>query len=494
MTSTHIRRRTTSRASRRITSPTSRRTITRAAAGGAVLTLALLAGCEPDDRDDRPASDYATLVDELRALPGVDGVEGTPGTQGTERTFTVVLDPDSGEAELRTVGKRSHTLVNDHRYPSGTPEVTVQYGLFTAEIQPTRPSGEYVVCADACGQDRIELTGFLDLRALPDVESGSLTAGGTEVVLAGAQDRRAWVADALETDVRTRLIVRTAQEPESRWLVLSLGADGTADAVESLFDLADSTGAEVVEASVEQNIQYPSATLRVAEPADVPAVHDAVVAEAPDRGLSGFEVVTEDGFEVVMHHTGSSIEDIMEAHRQLTNAGSAVTRIGGGGGYVELTVPDSEVLRSVIAVVSDASWPLPQDTSVRVSHDDGADYRASFSVDEWDEREQLLTHLWDAGLVDVSYRDGHQDVDTTLEIGPESGFATPAGRSALVRILRTAEWEGTARIILDSGDRPSFTTTADGRAQDPHTTAPGAEGGMPGWGQEFIDAWNATAG
>lgn len=152
MTSTHIRRRTTSRASRRITSPTSRRTITRAAAGGAVLTLALLAGCEPDDRDDRPASDYATLVDELRALPGVDGVEGTPGTQGTERTFTVVLDPDSGEAELRTVGKRSHTLVNDHRYPSGAPEVTVEYGPFTTEAQQSRPGGEYVVCADACGQ------------------------------------------------------------------------------------------------------------------------------------------------------------------------------------------------------------------------------------------------------------------------------------------------------------------------------------------------------
>ncbi|SMY10789.1 hypothetical protein [Brevibacterium jeotgali] len=509
MTSTRTRRRTTSQ--------TPWRTVTRATAGGATLSLALLAGCEPDDRDDRPASDYATLVDELRSLPGVDSVESTPGapdtpvadadagpsspsppghspsSPATDSTFTVVLDPDSGEAELRTVGKRSHTLVNDHRYPSGAPEVTVGYGPFTAEIAQSRPDSEYVACADACGQDRIELTDFLDLRALPDVESGSLTAGGAEVVLAEDQDVRGWVADALETDVRTRLIVRTAQEPESRWLVLSLGADGTADAVASLFDLADLTGAEVVEASVEQSIQYPSATLRVAGPSDVPAVHDAVVAEVPDRELSGFEIVTDDGLEVLVDDDGPPIEHSMEARRLLTDARSAVTRIGGGGSYVELTVPDSEVLRSVVDTISDAAWPLPQDTSVRVSHEDSSDYKAPFSADEWDEREPLLTDLWDAGLVDVAYRYGHEDVDTTLEIGPESEFSTPAGRDALVQTLRGVDWKGTARITLASGDMPSFTTTADGRAQNPHNTASGAEADVHGWGQEFVDAWNESA-
>lgn len=528
MTSTHIRHRTTSRTSRRITPPTSRRAVARATAGGTALTLALLTGCEPDDRDDRPASDYATLVNELRSLPGVDSVEGTPEAQDTpgvdtdagrssgtsssssgpssptstapslsspdtDRTFTVVLDPDSGEAELRTVGKRAHTLVNDLRYPSGAPEVTVEYGAFIAEIPQTRPGSEYVVCADACGQDRLDLTDFLDLRALPDAESGSLTAGGTEVVLAEDQDPHGWVAEALETDVRTRLIVRTAHEPESRWLVLSLGTDGTADAVASLFDLADLTGAEVVEASVEQSIQYPSATLRVADPADIPAVHDAVATEFPGRAMSGFEIITEDGFEVFVLDTSSPIEDIMEARRLLTDARSAVTRIGGGGSYIELTVPDSEVLRSVVDTVSDAAWPLPQDTSVRVSHAEGSDYKASFSADEWVEREPLLTDLWDAGLIDLAYRDGDEDVDTTLEIGPESEFGTPAGRDALVHTLRGVSCEGTARITLDSGDIPTFTTTADGRAQDPHNTASGAEGDVHGWGQEFVDAWNESA-
>lgn len=483
MTSTRIRHRTTSQ--------TSRRTVTRATAVGTGLALILLTGCEPDNSDDRPASDYATLVDELRSLPGVDRVADTAGN--TDMTYTVLLDPDSGEAELRTVGKRSHALVNDLRYPSGAPEVTVEYGPFTAEIPQTRPGGEYVVCADACGLDRIDLTDFLDFRALPDVESGSLTARGTEVVLAEDQDLHGWAAEALETDVRTRLIVRMAQEAESRRLVLSLGADGTADTMTSLFALADVTGAEVVEATVEQSIQYPSATLRVADPADIPAVHDAVATEFPGRAMSGFEIVTEDGFEVFVRDTGSLIEDIMEAHHLLTDAGSAVTRIGGGGSYIELTVPDSEVLRSVVDTVSDAAWPLPQDTSVRVSHADGSDYKASFNADEWDEREPLLTDLWDAGLIDVAYRDGHEDVDTTLEIGPESEFGTPAGRDALVHTLRGVGWEGTARITLDSGDMPSFTTTADGRAQDPHNTASGAEGDVHGWGQEFVDAWNESA-
>ena len=405
----------------------------------------------------------------------------------------MVLDPDSGEAELRTVGKRAHTLVNDLRYPSGAPEVAVEYGAFIAEIPQTRPGSEYVVCADACGQtSSTSPTSSTSVHSpmpnpAPSLQAARRSCSREE------QDPHGWVAEALETDVRTRLIVRTAHEPESRWLVLSLGTDGTADAVASLFDLADLTGAEVVEASVEQSIQYPSATLRVADPADIPAVHDAVATEFPGRAMSGFEIITEDGFEVFVLDTSSPIEDIMEARRLLTDARSAVTRIGGGGSYIELTVPDSEVLRSVVDTVSDAAWPLPQDTSVRVSHAEGSDYKASFSADEWVEREPLLTDLWDAGLIDLAYRDGDEDVDTTLEIGPESEFGTPAGRDALVHTLRGVSCEGTARITLDSGDIPTFTTTADGRAQDPHNTASGAEGDVHGWGQEFVDAWNESA-
>ncbi len=494
------------------TLPPAGRVPLRGAAVCAALSLFVLTACEAEDHDKRPASDYEALVDGLRALPGVESVAPAatePATatattatgSATGRAYTVVLDPESGEAELRTVGKRSHTLVNDHAYPSGAPEVTVEYGQFTAEIPQTRPEDEGAVCADACGPDRIDLTDFLDLRALPETASGSLTPGGTTVVLAQDQDRRAWVEEALATDVRTRLIVHTAEDPKTRWLIMSLGADGTAERVRSVFDLADANGADVVEVAVEQQDEYQaehqSVILRVDEPADIPAVHDAVVAGSHRDADGSFDVVTDDGFEMPVGIDVSSIEEGVEAHRLLTDAGATVHRVSGGEGgrfsRVSLTAPDSEVLRSVVDLVSDAAWPLPQDASVRVQHEDSLDHRASFDAHQWEERAPLLTDLWDAGLTDVSYRNGYEGADTILEIGPDADFATPAGRDALITTLRDVGWEGTAQITLASGDMPSFTTTADGRAQDPHNTAPGAEDAVYGWGQDFIDAWDDSA-
>ncbi|HLR44250.1 MAG TPA: hypothetical protein VK065_03575, partial [Brevibacterium sp.] len=438
-----------------------RRPVATGAALGTAVALGLLAGCDATNEDDRPASDYATLAEELRALPSVTcvehattsnasgGAEATPtaedgsasesagpeqatgsgqatGASATEQcpstaepsddartTYTVVLDPGTGEAELRTAAKRSDALVNDHRYPSGAPDVTAEYGTFTAEIPHTGRAAGYEACADACG-GRLDFTDFLDLERLPDVRAGALTDRGADVVLADGTDPHAWVEEALATDAHLHLTVHTAQERDSEWLTLSLGADGTAESVTALLEIAESTGAEIVTASEVQNIEHASATLRVGGTADIPRVHDALVAEYPRNALDGFEIVTEAGFEVLLSSTGPQIDVVMDAHSLLEDAGAEVTRLGGRASYVELVAPDSEALSAVVERVSGASWPLPADTAVRIRQSHDSEYQASFEAGNWDERAPLLRDLWDAGFVEVEYRDDYGDLSTAL--------------------------------------------------------------------------------
>src|SRR5699024_4471249 len=293
-----------------------RRPVATGAALGTAVALGLLAGCDATNEDDRPASDYATLAEELRALPGVACVEHATTEQcpstaepsdEARTTYTVALDPGTGEAELRTAAKRSDALVNDHRYPSGAPDVTVEYGTFTAEIPHTGRAAGYEACADACG-GRLDFTDFLDLERLPDVRAGALTDRGADVVLADGTDPHAWVEEALATDAHLRLTVHTAQQRDSERLTLRLGADGTAESVTARLEIAESTGAEIVTASEVQNIEHASATLRVGGTADIPRVHDALVAEYPRNALDGFEIVTEAGFEVLLSSTGPQID------------------------------------------------------------------------------------------------------------------------------------------------------------------------------------------
>lgn len=472
-----------------------------------------LAGCEQQERDGRPVSDDAALSESLRALPGVEEVEEGDGAEGGT-AFTAVLAPDAGEAELRTTGKRSHALMSDYRYPSGEPSVTVEYGRFSAEILSThRPPGS--VCADGCGPNRLDLTDFLDLSLLPPVASGSLTQRGASVELHAETDPRLWLEKALATDARLLLHVSTEREDgdgdvdgtaeaggeqntaergsEDEWFALDLGADQTRQAVAALFDAVDASGAEVVEATSVQNLQYPSGTLRVTGPADIAGVDEALRAQFPEAALSGFEVLTEEGLEVRLDQTGSPIDDVLDAHRLLTDAGTAVTRIGGGGSYLELVAAEPDTLRRTAALLSGDAWPLPADTAVRIRREEGNVRQASFSAGEWDERAPLLSDLWEAGFTQVEYRDDYGDLSTALVIGPERDYRTPQARDALVRTLRAADWEGAARITLDADAEPSFTTTVDGRAQDPVNLAEDAGPELSGWGRAFVDAWDASA-
>src|SRR5699024_11906152 len=140
-----------------------------------------------------------------------------------------------------------------------------------------------------------------------------------------------------------------------------------------------------------------------------------------------------------------------DAHGLLEDAGAEVTRVGGRASYVELVAPDSDALSAVVERVSGATWPLPADTAVRIRQSDDSEYQASFEAGEWEDRAPLLRDLWDAGFVDVEYRDDYGDLSTALVIGPESVLTTAAGRDYLVMKLRGAGWVGSTRISLDTG-------------------------------------------
>lgn len=67
-------------------------------------------------------------------------------------------------------------------------------------------------------------------------------------------------------------------------------------------------------------------------------------------------------------------------------------------------------------------------------------------------------------------------------------------RDALIAALRGSDWQGTARITFEHPPCLTFESTADGKALNPHCSQHEASTELFGWGQEVIDAWDATAG
>ena len=62
-------------------------------------------------------------------------------------------------------------------------------------------------------------------------------------------------------------------------------------------------------------------------------------------------------------------------------------------------------------------------------------------------------------------------------------------------MLRAHDYPGRLQIGLSEGDHLIFWSEATGEAEDPYFALHDAETReIHGWAQEFIDAWNATAG
>lgn len=490
----------------------------------AVVFLLALSGCSVPEQDTRPRSDRATLLEKLQELPGVVDVEDPQDTHdpadvddpgdGAEpnaeeapegdEPIVAVFDADPDEADLRTAGSRLHRLVTGHRYPGGTPAVIVRSGDFTASPAALTgrrdPTATYPTDREAA---RLDLTELLDLRALPAVASGTVTESRAHVVLLDDTDPRAWMDEALETSAHLGLDVFASDDPDASPVYsVEMGTTASAEAVTSLHAVLDSVGARVVEFRVAPGIQHPYGGLAVEDPEDLIALQEELGTAFGSGALQGFSATTGTGTTVNLTVQRSSLEDQVDAVALLTDAGVAVTRVAGGGAAVHATADDGDALRTAADALADDSWPLASDTEVHLEHADSPAYASAFDASEWVDHVAVPAALWDAGFTSVrctlgpgAAAAGQDTTDLIFEIGRQTApdYTTAPGRDALIRTLRDVGWDGTANIVLDTGDLPSFTSTANGPAYDVSDASGVADAPRPGWGKEFIEGWDATA-
>lgn len=504
---------------------------------GLLVTLLVTSGCSVLERfgqgvsDPRPRSSIDALVEEIRALPGVaSATETSPGT--VEADLRIDASPD----ELDTTAGALFDLVNDFRYPGGTPAVTARSGKFTASIPEMLPDVMYDPPPTAP-----YLSALPYLHSLPEVASGHLPGGwgmlggmhpgplhpSSRVVveLEPGTDIAAWTesvaADSrpLELDVHRP---RTAYEPadptpqELRGemdrpnaveYVLDLGDPGTLPVLRDIHAALAGTDQLLARAEISPSRRDTALSIQVPAPTDIVPAFEHLENELGPLGYGeGTEVdmITDDG--LATSEPDEGFEDLFVVIDPLAERGGTVTGLRGDGtadgSTVSVGVPDADTLRDIVDYAGSEAWPLSPDTTLKI----GTDPRSSTSaatVAQWPTELPLLAALWEAGW-DASSID---DLRGLSAGGTQSTFAlgitvaardrttvhTQAEREEIVRLVRERDWDGTASIRIRIGDEElRFSSTADGLATDPsyeeYRTQPAR------WEKDFIALWDATAG
>ena len=484
-----------------------------------------------------PEVDYEAFAESVAELPAVESVDTDGDGDGDGEAFTAEISAEADEAALRTTGRRIMRLLGVAGVGYDASPLTIVSGPYTLE-------GAYGYSDPDTGtyrSDRLDLTDLPHLHALPDVASGILRNGTATVTLAEGADLRTWVEDAVTRDGHTRVHAYPAEEDsqetegpddtpgadggtdaqtaagsaagssavDRRWVPADsddleesfrfhLGSEANTEAVQKLFTAADAADATVVTAEVYTEGDV-DADLEL-QSLDALEQLDDVFTDEYDA-LTGFTFHTGDGLRldygssVESHYSPSapSIDDVLSAHEQIEDLGASLTSVSAGLREAEVEAPDTGVLRDVADAVSSSSWPLEPTERVSLHHPDSPDADSSLAAEWWGERVDVLASLWDAGFIDATER-GESATDVTIHRGQGPDFTTAAGRDALIAALRGADWQANARITLEDSQHLTFESTADGKALNPHNPQGDASAELSEWAQEFVDAWDATAG
>lgn len=482
-----------------------------------LLCLALLVatGCAPLEGrgiDLRPRSSIDTLVEEIRTLPGITAVaEADPGSVEAE------IDGTTGVRDLTATAEALFALVNDYRYPHGTPEVEVSSGRFTADV-PASPPGSAQPASSAAPA----LGALPFLHSLPEVAAGRLP-GGTrvEIELEADTDIGAWTEAAAARTRPLELAVhrpRTAAEPADPTPEQLPREPDLPNAVEYLVDLDDPASRAALEdihAALDQTPYLltraevgPSSgttdlTVQVPGWEDILPAYDHLgsalgAGGLPDRGSAEVvaAVVTDSGLEVKSPDDG--LTELLAVADPIAEHGGTMTSANARQGSIGIRVGDVDALTAVVDYASSDAWPLSSATRLQIGSAPQSD-SSHLTVAEWPAELPLLVSLWDAGW-DTSTVGRHTTEDGTasvLDIGVSAldrqAPPTAPEQTEIVRLLRAHDWHGDGAItIRAAGQTMHFASTADGRAS---SASLGPDGRRPtGWTADLIDAWNATAG
>lgn len=511
---------------------------------GALLLVATGCGLA----DDRPASDYGTIADALRALPAVTSVDGPhPSTDNVHdedadkdddedaTAFTVALNEDADAQSLRTTGSEAFVLVNDHRYPDGAPLITMTSGPYAGEI----PVGRGADCDCIPDPENTDLGVLPLLLTLPDVRAGDLgeISGATQIELEDDTDVRLWAEESAETAasgtdhdngfVRVKTVDSGGGDPQYR---LDLGGRGTAEAVRTLHDAADDAGATVTRAEIsvgdsdgahgtdgsndqeaqevqddpehehrrpdtDRNPVLTEGELTVAADADVIPAQRTLLEHFDEDVLGTFTVEAASGLSIDGPVDSDHLDAAADALDALAGADVTTASADAVDNTLTARADDADELRTAAQLVSSPDWPLEPGAEVTVQHTHGAGTGSVFRAADWPDHVGLVASLWEAGFTSVDVEEISHAADLRIRLGRSTGPdpRSDDGRTALVHALRTAGWDGTAEIIFVDDDHLAFTSTADGTAQEAANRLAGADRTPRGWEREFLDAWDASA-
>ncbi|MCK1803324.1 hypothetical protein MTQ12_09750 [Brevibacterium sp. R8603A2] len=504
---------------------------------GLLVTLLVASGCSVIERfgqgisDPRPRSSIGALVDEIRTLPGI-----TSATETSPGTVEADLRTDASADELGDTAGELFDLVNDFRYPGGTPAVTATSGKFTASVPESLPNTLYDPPPTAPA-----LSALPYLHTLPDVASGHLPGGwgmlggmhpgplrpSSRIVLEldPGTDMAAWTESVAARTRPYELDVhrpRTADEPADPTPQDLRGEMDRPSAIEYVLDLADPgtlpvlrdthsalTGTDqlLTRAEISPSRRDTALSIQVPAPTDIVPAFEHLENELGPIGYGeGTEVdmITDDG--LATSEPDEGFEDLFVVIEPIVERGGTVTGLGGdgtaAGSTVSVGVPDADALRRIVDYAASEAWPLSPDTTLKIGTDPHWSTSAT-AVAQWPAQVPLLAALWEAGW-DASTVDDLRglsgdgtpstfDLGITVAARDRTTAHTRAEREEIVRLLRQRDWDGTAsiRISIDD-DELRFHSTADGVATDlsyeKYSEQPAR------WEKDFIALWDATAG
>lgn len=448
--------------------------------------LLLLAGC---DGTASKSHDMESFTQAVRELDGV----GSLDTSGDPWLFH--LDASLPASRLNELGTELFRLVNDTDFGESPPTFQAVAGVVRAsvEIDPEtggRPPGP------------ASLGWAAPLGQMPGVDAVDVAYRTARVTVQPGTDLVDWIAELGQADLtgleEHPLVVGTEQEVEGLVSARFVPTDAASMAVvDDLVALTDQTGAELVE--LDASLSRSTADLRVDDVQHARRVVDAAAAQMPDTYLDlRLEAATGERYSGNVEELAEHLELNSELPALVAATGAQLTSSSGERNSYAISVPDAQVLRGVVDLITSPQWTPGPDSSVSVHLGDNPN-ASSLTARQWAREGELLAAAYDTGLTNTRITQGRggtreREFDIRFRDSEGIDITTPQGYDLIIELMRGHEWGGEAQIELSEGDHLYFWSTAEGTAQDAYFALHGAPSREPnGWALDFLEAWDATA-
>ena len=428
------------------------------------------------------------LLSQLDAVPGLSQV-----SVGEDRVEVHVATDLSPAAAKQTVDRVMQIAKNQQLYRARPVELI--QGVFRATMTasaPNIPAGDY----------RGDVANLLN--TMGGIAAGSLGMGGAVAVeLMPDQNQLEWAVNAAMLLEGNGLRESVQVSNGSTELTFQMGVPDQRHLLWAAHEAITAAGGAVESLEL---VQRETGT-RLSGLVNVPNREVAIAVLPQIAGLlaqpsaaNGFQLQITDDVRLV------GIGDVPSALGfidHLAGEGIDVVLAQTDRSRVELEVASPQAIELLLAKAAEPGWALPGDGQLSISPTETEYGGLVANNATLATRAQAYQQLWAAGFPDIFV--GHGDAHKGAQMGflarePEiNDFTDPQTQAALITALRGLDWAGLASFSLSPDPRAStltFLSTATGEASD--VVKPRPLGGRwwhrAGWGTDFVEQWDATAG